>query len=352
MVSSSGIAQAFKTLLNLFIFGITTLALLSASFAIYFGYLYEKQGPLKAPIEITINSGDNIAARLHDAGIIENELTFKIAARLSNQSKKLQAGEYAVPAGISIKSILNQLVEGKTIQRQITIREGLTNHEILLLLNGSKTLKPSQPQMGYEGLYLPDTYSFQKGDSTSDILEQMRSAMEKTLFEQCKIEAQITKLEDILDYPCGTSPLKTVRDVITLASIVEKETAQADERAKVAGVFINRLRINMPLQTDPTVIYAITEGKHENNGKGPLGRRLLKKDLEIDSPYNTYKNAGLPPGPIANPGRASIEAVLNPEEHKYLYFVADGTGGHAFGKTLKEHNQNVSKWRKIRKNSN
>ena len=146
-------------------------------------------------------------------------------------------------------------------------------------------------------------------------------------------------------------PFKTKEEAIILASIVEKETGVAKERKKVAGVFINRLRIGMALQTDPTVIYAITRGKHEDGGKGPLGRRLLKKDLQIDDRYNTYKYPGLPPGPIANPGRASIEAVLNPAEHGYFYFVADGSGGHAFGKTLADHNANVAKWRKFRRAS-
>jgi len=134
-----------------------------------------------------------------------------------------------------------------------------------------------------------------------------------------------------------------------LASIVEKETGMADERERVAGVFINRLRKGMPLQTDPTVIYAITMGKMKDDGKGPLGRRLLRKDLEFKSPYNTYKNAGLPPGPIANPGYAALKATLNPEEHDYIFFVADGTGGHAFAKDLAGHNRNVAKWRQIRR---
>jgi len=143
-------------------------------------------------------------------------------------------------------------------------------------------------------------------------------------------------------------PFNTKEEALVLASIIEKETAVADERRKVAGVFVNRLKRGIALQTDPTVIYAITKGKHKNDGKGPLGRRLLRKDLQYDSPYNTYKYPGLPPGPIANPGKASIEAALNPEVHDYIFFVADGTGGHAFGKTLAEHNRNVAKWRKIR----
>ena len=147
-------------------------------------------------------------------------------------------------------------------------------------------------------------------------------------------------------------PLKSRQEALTLASIIEKETGVKGERRRVAGVFINRLRIGMALQTDPTVIYAITKGKHQNNGRGPLGRRLLRKDLKIDSPYNTYRYPGLPPGPIANAGKAAIEAALNPEDHDYLYFVADGTGGHVFSKTLAEHNANAAKWRIIRKQQN
>jgi UPF0755 protein len=173
--------------------------------------------------------------------------------------------------------------------------------------------------------------------------------MLSALKSACNIQDE-TNINAIMSAPCKTAPtpLKTVGDILTLASIVEKETAQADERQTVAGVFLNRLNKGMPLQTDPTVIYAITKGKHKDGGKGPLGRRLLRKDLKIDDPYNTYKYPGLPPGPIANPGKASIEAVINPEENDYIFFVADGTGGHAFARTLKEHNANVAKWRKIR----
>jgi UPF0755 protein len=145
-------------------------------------------------------------------------------------------------------------------------------------------------------------------------------------------------------------PFDTIEQAVVLASIVEKETGVASERPTIAGVFVNRLRRGMPLQTDPTVIYAITKGEIKDDGKGPLGRRLLRKDLEeTDSPYNTYKYPGLPPGPIANPGRAAIEAVLHPEKHDYIYFVADGTGGHAFARTLAEHEANVVKWRQVRK---
>jgi UPF0755 protein len=165
-----------------------------------------------------------------------------------------------------------------------------------------------------------------------------------------RMQASMTKtIDELWEQRSSTLPFTTKEEAIVLASIVEKETGHPEERERVAGVFINRLRKGMALQTDPTVIYAITKGEHKNEGKGPLGRRLLLKDLEIDSPYNTYKNPGLPPGPIANPGRASIKATLNPEEHDYIYFVADGTGGHIFSRTLDEHNRNVREWRKIRR---
>ncbi|MEC9235203.1 MAG: endolytic transglycosylase MltG, partial [Pseudomonadota bacterium] len=173
-------------------------------------------------------------------------------------------------------------------------------------------------------------------ETRADIISRMTNAQKQVLDKLWP-----TRAENL--------PFKTREEALILASIIEKETGIGGERARIAGVFVNRLRIGMPLQTDPTVIYALTMGKHQNDGQGPLGRRLLSKDLKVDSPYNTYRYKGLPPTPIANAGRAAIAAALNPETHKYLYFVADGTGGHAFSKTLAEHNANAAKWRKIRK---
>ena len=155
-------------------------------------------------------------------------------------------------------------------------------------------------------------------------------------------------LDELWEGRAANLPVKTKEEALILASVIEKETGVPSERGRVAGVFVNRLKRGIALQTDPTVIYAITKGKIQDEGKGPLGRRLLSKDLQIDSPYNTYKNRGLPPGPIANPGRDSIAAALNPEVHEYIFFVADGTGGHVFAKTLAEHNRNVANWRKVR----
>ena len=255
--------------------------------------------------------------------------------KFTAQAEKIKAGEYELAHHISMQDILDKMERGQIFTRNVTIREGLTNYEISRLLLKQDDLDIKGTQKYPEGYLLPETYSYARGDSNADILARMSAAMDKVLNK-----AWENRTENL--------PVKTKEEALILASIIEKETALSSERKRVAGVFVNRLRNNMALQSDPTVIYALTNGEPENNGKGPLGRRLLKKDLEIDSPYNTYKYPGLPPTPIANPGKASIEAVLNPEEHKYFYFVADGSGGHAFGKTLAEHNSNVAKWRKIR----
>jgi UPF0755 protein len=187
-----------------------------------------------------------------------------------------------------------------------------------------------------EGSLLPETYQFHKGEDRNELIAQMQDAMKKTL-------------EELWAKRDPSVPYMTPPDAVTMASIVEKETGVAAERPRIAGVFVNRLRLNMRLQTDPTVIYGITHGENQDSGQGPLGRRLLRADIEKDSPYNTYTRDGLPPGPIANPGRASLEAALNPEKNDYLYFVANGSGGHVFAATIGEQNKNVAEWRKIRR---
>lgn len=322
----------------------------------YFIKNYEAPGPLERPVLFEVKRGQgvaSIAAGLEARGMIDSALVFRGAARLLDKGRNLKAGEYEIPAGASTRDILTLLYEGKVFAHTVTVPEGLTSFETVRLLKGHERLKGDIDDVPPEGSLLPETYHFTGSDTKAALINRMKDAMVAALLELCEIKAGTEKeppnLENLLDRSCGAAPLKTVRDVLTLASIVEKETGQSDERKRVAGVFINRLKRGMALQTDPTVIYAITKGAHKNDGKGPLGRRLLKKDLEYDSPYNTYLYPGLPPGPIANPGRASIEAVINPEVHDYYYFVADGTGGHAFGKTLTEHNENVAKWRKIRR---
>jgi len=327
---------------GLFIYGITAAAIFMAVFAAYVGFTYEKKGTFNEAVLIEIPRGANIRSIseiLLYNGVLESyndALLFHISARISGDASKVKAGEYEIPPHATMGEVMKLLIEGKTFTRQITIREGLTNYEILALLNANNDLKKTKIEMLGEGRYLPETYSYALSDSNADIINRMAMAMDKILNEAWEKRAD-------------NLPIKTKEEALILASIIEKETAVPSERKRVAGVFINRLRKGMLLQTDPTVIYALTKGKHENGGQGPLGRRLLKKDLKYDSPYNTYKYAGLPPAPICNPGKASIEAALNPEKHKYIYFVADGSGGHAFAKTLSEHNSNVAKWRKIRR---
>lgn len=336
-----GVLKAF---IGLFVIG-STLFVIGAVAGIWWtSQQFTKAGDFDTPIEVTIAQGSNIsgiAELLLDHGILESSplstTIFKVSGRITGQASILKAGDYEIPAYASMKEILDLLESGKVIQRQITIREGLTNWEIKQLLLAHEGLaKVDDIAMQPEGTYLPETYSYQTGDSAVDIMNRMHIALEQTLNELWADRAD-------------GLPLQTKEDALTLASIIEKETAVASERKKVAGVFINRLKRGMPLQTDPTVIYALTLGEHKSEGHGPLGRRLLKKDLEVDSPYNTYKYAGLPPTPIANAGRAAIEAGLHPDAHDYIYFVADGSGGHAFARTLAEHNANVARWRKIRK---
>lgn len=306
----------------------------------YGAYLYLSPGPLEAPQLVLVERGSGvskIAKTLEEEKVVRHALLFKIAARLTGLHGSLKAGEYQFPGHISVAEALLMLHEGDVFDRKVTIPEGLTSYQIVQILAGVDALQGEAPEIPPEGSLLPETYRFVTGDTKAGKLGEMQSAMNAVLAELWPARAK-----DL--------PFETKEQAVVLASIVEKETAVSSERARIAGVFVNRLKRGIPLQTDPSVIYALTKGKVKNDGQGPLGRRLLLKDLKIDSPYNTYKYAGLPPGPIANPGRASLEATLHPEGHDYVYFVADGTGGHVFAKSLAEHNRNVLKWRKIRRN--
>lgn len=300
---------------------------------------FRKPGPLAETRYVIVEKGtgmNGIAARLESEGAIASGMVFKIAARVKNQHTQLKAGEYEIAPQSSMAAILDKIVKGEVYDRKLTFREGLTSWQIVQMLNNATEFSgEALTSIPEEGSLLPETYHYMKTDTRQNVIEQMQSAMKKALDDLWP-----TRVPDL--------PVVNMSEVMVLASIVEKETGVPDERRKVAGVFINRLKRGMPLQSDPTAIYALTKGEIKDDGMGPLGRRLLRKDLEIDSPYNTYKYPGLPPGPICNPGRESIAAVLNPETHNYVYFVADGTGGHAFAETLAEHESNVAKWRKIR----
>lgn len=287
-------------------------------------------GPLAEETLVVLERGQGlnaIAAELERAGVIADAQRFRLGARLLRRDRRLLAGEYAFAPGESPIDIIAKLEAGRTVARRITVQEGLTVAEVLRLVRDAEHLEGEIAERPPEGSLLPETYFYNRGDTRAAVVARMREAMSRTLAELWE-----TRAPDL--------PFETPDEAVVLASIVEKETGVDDERAKVAGVFVNRLRRGMPLQSDPTVIYALTDGD------GPLGRTLTRNDLQTtESPYNTYKVGGLPPGPIANPGRASLEAVLDPAEVPYIYFVADGSGGHAFARTLDEHNRNVRRWR-------
>ncbi|PZP56002.1 MAG: endolytic transglycosylase MltG [Micavibrio aeruginosavorus] len=324
-----------KFLLVIFAMG----ALSVSAGLIYATHEFMGPGPLTVQKTIPIPKGQGVramAAQLQTEGVISNQYVFILFSRLTGTYKTLQAGEYEFAGAARMAEVLSKISRGDIVKRSFTIPEGKTSFEIVEILKKAENLTGEIKDIPAEGSMLPNTYFYQTGDTRDGKVKFMQGEMKKTIDELWpKREAGL--------------PFKTIEEAVTLASIVEKETGIASERKRVAGVFINRLKTGMLLQTDPTVIYGLTKGQHKNEGQGPLGRRLLLKDLAILNPYNTYINPGLPPGPIANPGRASLEAVLHPEKHNYLFFVADGKGGHVFAATLDEHNRNVAAWRQIRK---
>lgn len=288
-------------------------------------------GPHQEEIVVTLPRGDGliaIANRLEQYGVIDSADVFRVWVTIDGGDRELQAGEYAIPAGASMADIYEQLREGDTIQYLVTAPEGRTSAQIVRILNESEVLTGEIAEIPPEGTLLPETYSFHRGDSRQDILDRMRADQQALLNELWPGRA-----DDL--------PFDTPEEAIILASIVEKETGVAAERPLVASVFVNRLRRGMRLESDPTIIYGITQGE-------PLGRGIRRSELDNDrNPYNTYFITGLTPTPIANPGRDAIEAVLNPPQADYLFFVADGTGGHAFAESYREHQRNVAAWRRI-----
>jgi len=328
-------SRLFLSLLSITLIGVAIVAALGGLAT----YEYLRPGPLTEEKLVLVERGtgvSGIAAQLGREGVISQPIVFKIAARLGGNGGLLKAGEYAFPAHVPMKTALQMMVDGDVYDRKVTVPEGLTSYQVVQLINKVDDLEGNVTTIPPEGSLLPETYHFVTGDTKQGKIDEMRAAMTKTI-------------DELWDDRAKDLPINTKEEAIVLASIIEKETGVPEERRRVAGVFVNRLKRGIALQTDPTVIYAITKGKMDDKGMGPLGRRLLSKDLKVESPYNTYIHTGLPPGPIANPGRASIESALNPEQHDYIYFVADGSGGHIFATTLKEHNDNVANWRKIRR---
>ncbi|MGF9692740.1 endolytic transglycosylase MltG [Rhizobium sp. 0TCS1.26] len=295
---------------------------------------YQNPGPLETNTHFTVREGSGlaeIAQSLERNGIVSDGRIFRyMTASNLRDGATLKAGEYEIKAGASMKDVATLLESGKSILYSVSMPEGLTVQQMLSRLSEDSVLEGDLPnEHPPEGSLRPDTYKFSRGTRRSEILSQMRVAQERLV-------DQIWEKRD------PDLPIKTKQEFVVLASIVEKETGKDDERAHVASVFINRLNKGMRLQSDPTIIYGIFGGA----GK-PSDRPILKSDLDKQTPYNTYQVRGLPPTPIANPGRAALEAVANPWRTNDLYFVADGSGGHVFAATLDEHNANVRRWRKI-----
>lgn len=290
--------------------------------------------PAKRPEEVTVyfpagSGARGIAAELAAQNIIAFPRVFLGMALLTGEVRRFRAGEYAIPPNASPRAIAEMLASGKMVIRRFTLVEGWNAREVAAAL-AAETALQGPIQAIEEGTLLPDTYFFSRGDKRDQLVARMRAAMQQFLGEHMpKLSADV--------------PYRTEREVLTLASIVEKETGLPEERGEVAAVFVNRLRLGMLLQTDPTVIYAVEQARGE-----ALGRPLTTKDLGVDSPYNTYRVPGLPPGPIAMPSKAAILATLNPPVSDKLYFVATGTnGGHRFARTLAEHNENVRQYRAV-----
>jgi len=315
-----------KKLLLLFFVGLV----LVLGMVKYAHFLVLEPLSFQAPIVFELEKGasaQNAAQKLYEKKLVAHPIIARLAMRFFGYDKALRAGEYFLEPQMSLKEILQKLTSGKVILHKLTLPEGLTTAQMLELIEKNEFLSGQISENVDEGEMLPETYSFAKGEAKNAIIRQAKKAMEKVLEQAWQARAD-------------GLPLKNAYELLILASIIEKETGINAERAKVASVFINRLNKTMLLQTDPTVIYALTLGKNE------LGRTLKHKDLEIDSPYNTYLYQGLPPTPICNPGLLAIKAAANPENTPYFYFVADGKGGHRFAKSLREHNQNIRLWLK------
>ncbi|PCI04469.1 MAG: 4-amino-4-deoxychorismate lyase [Hyphomicrobiales bacterium] len=330
--------HGFVVFLN-FVMTLMVLGVITASVIFFVGKKsFEKPGPLRTSQTIVIKEGsglNQISHQLNARGIIDGQFLgdflFGIGVKLHGAARSMKAGEYAFTPGMSMFDVMETIRSGKGIVYKITIPEGLTTHVIYQRIAANETLVGDMPEMLPEGSLMPDTYPFQRGTSRTDVVKRMQQSQKQFLAEVWKRRT-------------SGLPVTTPEELVTLASIVEKETGKSAERPHVASVFINRLNQGIRLQSDPTIIYGIFGGE----GK-PKDRPIYRSDIQNPTPYNTYTIDGLPPGPISSPGRAALEAVANPSITEDLFFVADGTGGHVFSKTLAGHNANVNRWRAIEK---
>lgn len=319
-----------------FLVSLAVFAVIVTGIVIYFGKVaFNEPGPSTVTENFLVkpNSGvSEIAGQLERRGLISDSRIFRLGLRAYGADGALKSGEYEIKAAASMREIMELLRSGKSVLHSLTIPEGLTVIQALRRVEADDTLSGPMPaEVPAEGSLATDTQRFTRGTPRADIVAKML-AQQKALVD----EVWARRAPDL--------PVADVNEFVTLASIVEKETGRADERPRVASVFVNRLRKGMRLQSDPTILYGLFGGEGR-----PEGRPIYQSDIEKPTPYNTYVIPGLPPGPIANPGRASLEAVANPSRTNDLYFVADGTGGHVFAETLDDHNANVARWRAIQK---
>jgi UPF0755 protein len=294
-----------------------------------------KPGPLTADKVVAISredDGGSIPDQLERAGVIDSPLWFNLTLLVDGSRGKLRRGEFMFKAASSLREVEDVLINGKPVLHRFTVPEGLTSVQVVQRLRDNDVFVGDVKEVPREGSILPETYEFERGVPRAKVLAVME-------------QAQTKAVDDIWKKRATDLPIRSPGELVTLASIVEKETGKADERPRVAGVFINRLQKRMRLESDPTIVYGLV------GGRGTLGHSISKSELNQPTPYNTYLIEGLPPGPIANPGKAAMEAVANPARSSDLFFVADGTGGHAFADTLEQHQKNVLRWRQIEKDA-
>ena len=314
---------------------ILLIAMLGAGGAYYYGKRkLEAPGPLPEDkvVNIPPRAGmTDIAEILQREGVIDNNRWAFIGSVFALKARSgLKPGEYQFQKNASLHEVIGTMVDGKVVQHAVTIPEGLTSEQIVARLSDNDIFAGTVHEIPREGTLLPETYKFPRGTTRDQVIARMQQAQKRVVAE-------------IWEHRSADIPVKTPEQLVTLASIVEKETGKADERSRVAAVYVNRLRQKMKLQSDPTIIYGLV------GGKGTLGRPIKRSEIMQPSPYNTYVVDGLPPGPIANPGRASLEAAANPARTRDLFFVADGTGGHTFTETYDQHQKNVAKLRAMEK---
>ncbi|MBO6757060.1 MAG: endolytic transglycosylase MltG [Roseibium sp.] len=334
---SRHVRNPFVILVNMVI-SLAVFALAAVGAALYFGkQKFEEPGPLTSEQTVVVSAGaglSGITDRLAARGIIKDtwfdDLVFNLGVRFYKNATRLKAGEYAFAPGVSMHEVMSDLVEGNAVIHSVTIPEGWTTAQVLERIRAHPVLTGEIVEVPGEGELLPETYTFNRGTARQEVLDQMTAAQEKLLAE-------------VWDRRVSDLPIQSPEELVILASIVEKETARADERPRVAGVFVNRLNRGMRLQSDPTILYGLFGGEAWLTDRSAI----TQSQLRAENAYNTYQIDALPPGPIGNPGRAAMEAVANPSRTRDLFFVADGTGGHVFAETYEQHQVNVRKWREI-----